>query len=127
MPATSSKSRVEARPLEVGLEHHLFEASQVELVGPGAAVLHVERPVGVRKRIRVQHAGFALFLSEPGESLAQLIAVDQSLDHDVPHVKTERPERTGHPLGEGAETGLLGGVEEPRDVTRTEPAAGAGC
>jgi hypothetical protein len=75
-------------------------------VRPGAAILRVQDPVGVRNRLRCEQPAIALRCDEARRGGAQALAIDPTVDDDVRHVDTLGAELARHALRDGAQAGL---------------------
>ena len=91
-----------------GLER-LLEGTNIEFQGPGRSRLTVEGPECFGDVIDGEHSVGSQAFLDPGKALVDDIAVDDTVDHDVSHVKALGAEFSGHPESHGAQRRLGGG------------------
>src|ERR1700751_1779389 len=81
---------------------------QVELEGPGAAVLLVQVPESLGNRIGLEQAVLAALFPQLRIARQQPITANAPIDHDVSHVDVLRPILTRNALFEIAQRPLRG-------------------
>src|SRR5229473_6483639 len=98
----------------------LLERPQVELEGPGGPLLAMDLPIGLRDRVDTEQAILATLRHDLGPRLAEPLAIDPAVDHDMRDMDALRPVLPRHALGDRPEAGF--GRREVR-VTRLAPEA----
>jgi hypothetical protein len=78
-------------------------------------------PIGFDDRVDTEQTVLATFLDQRGNRIAQPVAIDAAIHHDMRDMKTERPVLTRHALRDHAQSCLGGGK-----LRIARPAAQAG-
>src|SRR3954467_10026274 len=76
----------------------LLEGTQIDLLRPGRARLGMDLPIDFRDRLDVQQPVFAALLDHLRRALAQALAIDAAVDHDMGDVNAGRPVLPRHAL-----------------------------
>src|SRR5713226_2542361 len=101
----------------------LLERPQVELEGPGGSLLAVDLPKGLRDRVDTEQTILAAFRHDLRPRLAEAVAIDPAVDHDMGDVDALRPVFPRHALRDRPESSF--GCREVR-VTWLAPEARRG-
>ena len=83
---------------------------EVDFKTPSRRVLVVKRPERLRDRIDVEHAIFALLLTEPREATVEMFAIDHAVDDDMANVDSFGTDFSGQTRRQCAKR-RLGGSE----------------